>query len=62
MNYLELNTFLESDNPQDVARETITTVGSLIDRLSMYDSNLKVVVSQGKKYGGIGGTTLHEEF
>ena len=62
MDYLELNTFWESDNPQDVARETITTVGSLIDRLSLYDSNLKVVVSQGEKYGGIGGTTLHEDF
>ena len=62
MDYLELNTFLESDNPQDVARETLTTVGALIDRLSMYDRNLKVVVSQGTKYGGVGGTTLHEDF
>lgn len=62
MNYAEIGTYQDCSNPQEVAKGTIHTVGSLIEELSRLDPSLPVVVRfNSEMYGGLTGVRIKED-
>ena len=52
MDYLEIDTIKDCKDAQATAKEVITTVGDLIEKLSKYDKDLPVIVGLSEGYYG----------
>lgn len=62
MDYAELGVWQDGSDPQEVARSTVNTVGSLIEQLQKLDPQLPIVVKfNSEMYGGLAGVRHKED-